>query len=112
MNPTGITSQLVQENGGLVIELLVDNSADAMALVDAWVTSDGRDLNCSVVHDKDGMSNSALEENGANREWAFIIDTTTMEIVWRAFGSLGSQAEEDSSAVQGLVEMCNLLACP
>jgi hypothetical protein len=98
--------------GGLVIELMVDVTGDPMALLNAWITSDGRDLNCIVVHDKDGMSNDALEEPvGVNREWAFIVDTTTMEIVWRAFGSLSTQPESDSSAVQGLVEMCNRLGC-
>jgi hypothetical protein len=110
-NDTGITSLLVQQAGGIVIELLVDVTSDPIPLVDAWVTSDGRDLNCSVVHDKDGVSNDALKDM-ANREWAFVIDTSTMKIVWRAFGSTGNQAEEDSSAVQGLVEMCNRLTCP
>jgi hypothetical protein len=93
--------------GGLVIELMVDATANPMGLLDAWITSDGRDLNCIVIHDKDGMSDPTLEAMpGQNREWGYIVDTSTMEIVWRQFGSLGQQAEADSSAVQGLGEMC------
>ena len=94
-----------------MIELMVDVTSNPQNLLNAWITSDGRDLNCIVLHDKDGMSNDALEDQGANREWAYIVDTRTMEIVWRAFGSLGQQAEADSSAVQGLVQMCTLLGC-
>jgi hypothetical protein len=104
-------------NGGLVVELMVDDTANPMGVVDTWVTSDGHQINCSVVHDTDGFSNSSLEDippggtNPANREWAFVIDTSNMQIVWRAFGSLGDQEVEDSSAVQGLTEMCELLQC-
>lgn len=108
----GVTTQEVQEAGGIVIELMVDaNPADATVLVDAWITSDGRDLNCSVVHDKDGMSNGALDGPQGNREYGYVIDLSTMEILWRGFGSLGSQPEASSSAVQGLVEMCSRLGC-
>ena len=98
--------------GGIVIELMVDVTSNPQNTLDTWVTSDGHSINCFLLHDKDGMSNGALEATpGENREWAFIVDTSTMEIVWRAFGSLGGQAIEESSAVQGLVEMCNRLGC-
>ena len=88
---------------------MVDVNGAPQGLLDAWTTSDGRDLNCSVLHDKDGQSNPTLADNGANREWAFVIDTSNMQIVWKAFGSLGNQPELDSSAVQGLIELCSRL---
>lgn len=104
-NATGITSEIVQQNGGIVIELMVDNTNDGMGLVDAWTAS--YSLNCSVMHDKDGQANPVLADEGANREWAFVIDLSNMEIVWRGFGSLGGGlAIEDYAAVQGLVEIC------
>lgn len=111
-NATGITAEIVQQNGGIVIELMVDNTSDAMGLLNAWTAA--YSLNCSVMHDKDGMARAMLQSNGADREWAFIVDLSTMEIVWRAFGSLGgSLAVEDYAAVQGLVEICsaNYLNC-
>jgi hypothetical protein len=105
-NATGFTSEVVQNNGGIVIELMVDNTNDAMGLVDGWTAT--YELNCSVVHDKDNESNFQLQDQGANREWAFVIDTSTMEIVWRGFGSLGgSLAIEQYAAVLGLVEICS-----
>jgi len=112
-NATGITSETVQANGGIFIELMVDSTSDPMTLLDAWTSA--YSLNCSVMHDKDGVANGVLQDEGANREWAFIIDLSTMEIVWRAFGSLGgSLAVEDYAAVQGLVEICKpqYLNCP
>ena len=104
-NATGITSEIVQQNGGIVIELMVDSTNDAMGLVDSWTAA--YSLNCSVMHDKDGTANPILADEGANREWAFVIDLSTMEIVWRGFGSLGGGlAIEDYAAVLGLVEIC------
>ena len=104
-NATGITSEIVQQNGGIVIELMVDNTADPIALVDSWTAA--YSLNCSVMHDKDGMANPTLADEGANREWAFVVDLSNMEIVWRGFGSLGGGlAVEDYAAVLGLVEIC------
>lgn len=104
---------MVQSNGGVFIELMVDSTNDAMGLVDDWVAS--YSLNCSVMHDKDGASRDALKEGSSDREWAFILDLSTMEIVWRGFGSLGGGlAVEDYAAVLGLVEICKpeYLNCP
>lgn len=112
-NATGITSEIVQQAGGIVIELMVDNTSSAMTLIDNWVAT--YQLNCSVMHDKDGQSRPALASGNGDREWAFIVDLSTMEIVWRAFGSLGGGlAIEDYAAVQGLVEICKpeYLNCP
>ncbi len=112
-NATGITSEVVQENGGIFIELMVDSTGNPMGLVDDWVST--YSLNCSVMHDKDGASRTALADNGADREWAFIVDLSTMEITWRGFGSLGGGlAVEDYAAVLGLVEICKpeYLDCP
>jgi hypothetical protein len=112
-NATGITSEVVQQNGGIFIELMVDSSGDPMSLVDSWVS--GYSLNCSVMHDKDGNSREALREGSQDREWAFIVDLSTMKIVWRGFGSLGGGlAVEDYAAVLGLVEICKpeYLDCP
>lgn len=113
-NATGITSEVVQSNGGIFIELMVDTTGDAMTLIDNWVAT--YSLNCSVMHDKDGASRDALKD-GADREWAFIVDLATMAIVWRDFGSTGapdSMAVEDYAAVLGLVEICKpeYLNCP
>lgn len=112
-NATGTTTEIVQQNGGIFIELMVDNTNNPMTLVDAWVSS--YDLNGSVMHDKDGMARSSLQSMGADREWAFIVDLSTMEIVWRGFGGLGGgMAIEDYAAVEGLVEICKAeyLNCP
>ncbi len=83
---------------------MVDNTGDPVSLVDNWVAS--YLLNCSVMHDKDGMSRDLLQD-GADREWAFIIEIATMKILWREFGSTGGGLfVEDYAAVQGLVEIC------
>lgn len=104
-NGTGVTTEIVQQNGGIFIELIIDVSNDPVTLVDDWTAA--YSLNGSVMHDKDGQANFALEDMGANREWAFIVDLSNMEIVWRAFGSLGGGlAIEDYAAVEGLVEIC------
>lgn len=112
-NATGITTEIVQQNGGIVLELIVDSSNDPMSHVDAWVTA--YSLNGSVMQDKDGVARSELSVMNADREWAFIVDLSNMAIVWRAFGSLGNLPNvEDYSAVQGLVEICTpkYLNCP
>lgn len=112
-NGTNYTSEFVQQNGGIFIELVVDVSNDPMTLLDNWVAT--YDLNCSVMHDKDGQARIALEDMGNDREWAFIVDLSNMEIVWRDFGSLGGNLQlEQYAAVQGLVEICSAsyLNCP
>lgn len=114
-NNTGITAEVVQQNGGIFIELMVDNTSNPMMTVDDWVATNS--LNCSVMHDKDGNTRTELEGPNGDREYAFIVDLSTMEIVWREFGSLGapmSMAIEDYAAVLGLVEICKpeYLNCP
>lgn len=103
-NATGITSEVVQANGGIFIELMVDTTNDPMGLVDNWTAT--YSLNCSVMHDKDGETRPTLA-NGGDREWAYLIDLSNMEIVWSDFGSTGSGlAVEDYAGVLALVEIC------
>ena len=112
-NLTGITSTIVQQNGGILIELMVDPTNDPMDLVNRWVSS--YSLNCSVMHDKDGMTRPALATGNQDREWAFIVDLSTMEIVWAEHGSHASGSPVESyAAVLGMVEICSAayLNCP
>ncbi|MEM1031667.1 MAG: hypothetical protein AAF928_00240 [Myxococcota bacterium] len=112
-NATGFTSELAQASGGIVMQVLVDNTQNPMSLVDTWVGT--FEINASVMHDRDGEVRNQLSPNGQNREWAYLIDLSTMEILWRAFGSFGGNLDvEDYSGVLGLVEMClpQYLNCP
>jgi hypothetical protein len=111
-NLTGVSSETVQSNGGIYIELIVDSLSNPVSTVDAWTASYA--LNCSVMHDKDGASRPALA-NGGDREWSYLVDLSNMQIVWTAFGSLGGGLPiEDYAGVLALVEMCKpqYLDCP
>jgi len=91
---------------------IVDSTNDPMSVVDAWTAA--HSLNCSVMHDKDGATRPALANN-ADREWAYLVDLSTMEIKWTEFGSTGSGLFiEDYAGVLGLVELCKpqYLDCP
>jgi hypothetical protein len=50
---------------------------------------------------------SELDEGDASREHAYIVDLSTMKIVWTKFGDYGPT--DNSSAKQGLAEMSRLL---
>lgn len=80
----------------MVVEVLFSGD------LDAWILSE--DLHVTVVRPKDGQTLQEL----VNREWTYVVDLTTMKIVWKGFGSFdGSQP---SSVDAGLTELETLLA--
>lgn len=81
--------------GGAVVEALIEDE------LDAWITT--YDLKITVVRPK---SSAFLTEMGP-REWGYIIDLSTMKIVWKGFGSFSTTT--NSSAKQGLAELIKLL---
>lgn len=82
--------------GGPVVEVLIQDQ------LDAWITT--YDLKVSVVRPKDPPT--FLADMGP-REWAYVIDLSTMKIVWKGFGSFSSTT--NSSAKQALLELNQLL---
>jgi hypothetical protein len=82
--------------GGAVVEALIENQ------LDAWITT--YDLKNTVVQPLD--PNTFLAEMGP-RETGYIIDLSTMKIVWKTFGSFAPTT--NSSAKQGMAEMKTLL---
>ena len=82
--------------GGAVVEALIEDQ------LDAWITT--YDLENTVVQPKDPQT--LLSEMGP-RETGYIIDLSTMTIVWKTFGSFSPT--DNSSAKQGMAEMKTLL---
>ena len=91
----------------MINEVLV-GPALSQTTVDVWTNT--YELNVNTMRALDGETRNELQD----REWAYIVDTSNMQIVWRAFGSFGSQPATSSSAYQGLVKMDELLGtnCP
>ncbi len=85
--------------GGAVVEALLDSG---QAALDAWINT--YDLKISVVHPK--QTSQFLTDLGP-RETAYVIDLSTMKIVWTGFGSFGPT--DNSSAKQAMAEMAKLL---
>ena len=96
----------------MISEVLVGGGYNGNPLsrntVDLWTTS--YELNVTSVRALDPDTRFEL----VDREWAYIVDTSNMQIVWKAFGSFGSQPATSSSAYQGLAEMATRLGitCP
>jgi hypothetical protein len=83
------------EAGGVVVEIL--HSGD----VDAWVKA--YDLHVTVVKPKDAETLNEL----VSREWTYVIDLSTMKIVWKGFGSY--DGSKPSSVEEGLSQLMTLL---
>lgn len=93
----------VLDAGGIVIEILFTEVPDGgRGELSAWVET--FDLMVTTIVPLDG---NTLVESAADREHAFIVDLSTMEIVWTAFGSYTTTT--NSSAKQGVAEMLRLL---
>jgi len=86
--------------GGIILELLEQGTSGGTPPttpeMDGWITTYG--LKCDVLRLK--FDNPPALEG---REWAYLVDLSTMEIVWKAFGSTGTT--NNSAAKQGLVEI-------
>lgn len=78
----GAEGQAAIEAGGLVVEVLYDH--DPLP----WIQAE--DLHVTVVTVKDGQTLQELQ----SREWSYIVDLTTMKIVWTGFGSYSGQAPQ------------------
>jgi hypothetical protein len=100
----GDLSAPVQAAGGRVIEVMFSGTAGAPTdnELDSWVTA--YDLKVSLVAPK---GTSSLAGGASDREHAYIVDLSTMKIVWTVFGSYGPTT--NSSAKQGLAEMRRLM---
>jgi hypothetical protein len=81
--------------GGAVVEALIEDQ------LDAWITT--YDLKITVVRPKSPTFLTDLD----GREYGYVIDLSTMKIVWKGFGSYSSTT--NSSAKQGLAELIKLL---
>lgn len=95
----GQLSLPVQQAGGAVIEALFGGD------LDAWITAYDLKVTTAVPEPGGGLVGGV-----ADREHAFIVELSTMQIVWYGFGSYATT--DNSSAKQGLAEMQTLLAAP
>ncbi|MCC6216005.1 MAG: hypothetical protein IT376_14155 [Polyangiaceae bacterium] len=71
--------------------------------LDPWV--DTYDLSVTALSPAPG---STFGADLGGREWAYVVELSTMRIVWKGFGSYGPTT--NSSALQGLVELEKALA--
>lgn len=104
----GDLSAPVQQAGGRVIEVLFSGTGaatDPAPVLGAWITA--YDLKVTTIIPKAG--NTLVTDDGM-RENSYIVDLTTMKIVWTVFGSY--RGTTNSSAKQGLAKMHELLAVP
>jgi hypothetical protein len=79
----GAEGQAAIEAGGLIVDILY--SGDLLA----WIQAN--DLHVSVVKPKPG--DPSLTEL-QSREWSYIVDLKTMQIVWTGFGSYAGLAPD------------------
>ena len=92
--------------GGMIAEVLIQsgfNGALQMSDVTTWVNT--FELDFTVVMATDGETQNAL----IDREWTYIVDTSTMEIVWRRQGVQFDAGESGSAAYAGMQQMLTLL---
>jgi hypothetical protein len=98
----------VQQAGGRVIEVLFSGQmpgSQPLPELSAWITS--YDLKVTALAPNAG---NTLVASASDREHAYIVDLSTMKIVWTVFGSYGPTT--NSSAKQGLAKMKELLGVP
>jgi hypothetical protein len=67
----------------------------------AWIQNDS--LHVTVVRPKDAQTLSELQ----SREWTYVVDLSTMKIVWTGFGSY--DGSKPSSVEEGLSQLMTLL---
>lgn len=66
-----------------------------------WIQAE--DLHVTVVKPKDAETLNQL----VSREWTYVVDLTTMKIVWKGFGSY--DGSKPSSVDEGLSQLLTLL---
>jgi hypothetical protein len=92
----------VVKAGGAVVEILMTGSPGAAHDgLDAWI--EAYNLDVTTVAPTDGFTMSEL----GVRETCFIVDLSTMKIVWKDNGSLAGIG--DSSAKTGIAKILTLL---
>jgi hypothetical protein len=82
----GTEGQAAIEAGGLVVDVFIDGAQTTQ--MDAWIQTES--LHVSVCTAKDGQTLAELQ----SREWSYIVDLSTMKIVWTGFGSYSGQAPD------------------
>ena len=92
------------DRGGAVVEILMTpdpQAASPQAGLNTWITTFG--LNITAVLPRDGMTQSVL----GVRETAYIVNLSTMKIVWKFNGNLAGIG--DSSGKVGVTEILKSL---
>jgi len=102
-----LNGAVVVAAGGIIVEVLIQSGYSGGALdmfdITTWVNT--YDLDITTMMAVDAQTEAAL----IDREWSFIIDTSTMQIVWRQQGSQVDGGESSSGAYSGMTQMMLLL---